>query len=180
MDWLDLLSVQGTFKSLLQHHSSKASILWHSTFFMVQLSHPYMTTGKTIALTIWTFVGKVISLLFNMLLRLIIAFLPRSKGLLILWLQSLSAVILESKKIKHLRMPKIKNKKIGQYPVLMKMWKNRNSQVLVVGMKNSTATLENQPFLTKLHLQLPYNSSSLLLRIYPGETNTGDIYIICL
>ena len=85
MDWLDLLAVQGTLKSLLQHHSSKASILWHSTFFIVQLSHPYMTTGKTIALTIWTFVGKVMSLLFNELSRLVITFLPRSKRLLIAW-----------------------------------------------------------------------------------------------
>ena len=100
MDWLDLLAVQGALKSLLQHHSSKASILWRSAFFMVQLSHPYMTTGKTIALTRWTFVGKVMSLLFNMLSRLVIAFLPRSKGLLISWLQSSSAVILEPKKIK--------------------------------------------------------------------------------
>ena len=83
MDWLDLLAVQGTLKSLLQHHSSKASILWHSAFFTVQLSHPYMTTGKTIALTRWTFVGKVISLLFNILSRLVITFLPRSKHLLI-------------------------------------------------------------------------------------------------
>ena len=81
MDWLDLLTIQGTLKSLLQHHSSKASILWCSTFFMVQLSHPYMTAGKTIALTRWTFVGKVMSLLFNMLSRLVIAFLPRSKRL---------------------------------------------------------------------------------------------------
>ena len=88
IDWFDLLAVQGTLKSLLQHHSSKASILQHSAFFMVQLSHPYMTTGKTIALTIWTFVGKVISLLFNMLSRFVIAFLPRSKCLLISWLQS--------------------------------------------------------------------------------------------
>ena len=95
MDWLDLLAVQGTLKSLLQHHSSKASILQHSTFFTVQLSHPYMTTGKTIALTRRTFVGKVMSLLFNMLSRLVITFLPRSKCLLISWLQSPSAVILE-------------------------------------------------------------------------------------
>ena len=102
MDWLDLLGVQGTLKSLLQHQSSKASILRHSAFFMVHLSHPYMTTGKTIALTRWTFVGKVISLLFIMLSRLVIAFLPRSKRLLISWLQTLSAVILESKKIKFL------------------------------------------------------------------------------
>ena len=100
MNWLDLLAVQGTLKSLLQHHSSKASILWCSAFLIVQLSHPYMTTGKTIALTRWTFVGKVMSLLFNMLSRLIITFLPRSKHLLISWLQSPSAVILEPRKIK--------------------------------------------------------------------------------
>ena len=98
MDWLDLLAVQGTLKSLLQHHSSKASILRRSAFFMVQLSHPYMTTGKTIALTRWTFAGKVMSLLFNMLSRLVIAFLPRSKCLLVSWLQSPSAVILEPQK----------------------------------------------------------------------------------
>ena len=98
MDWLDLLAVQGTLKSLLQHHSSKASILWCSAFFIVQLSHPYMTTGKTIALTRWTFVGKVMSLLFNMLSRLVITFLPRSKHLLISWLQSPFAVILEPQK----------------------------------------------------------------------------------
>ena len=100
MDWLDLLAVQGTLKSLLQHHSSKASILRCSAFFTVQLSHPYMTTGKTIALTRWTFVGKIMSLLFNMLSRLVITFLPRSKPLLISWLQSPSAVILEPRKIK--------------------------------------------------------------------------------
>ena len=98
MDWLDLLAVQGTLKSLLQHHSSKASILRHSAFFTVQLSHPYMTTGKTIALSRWTFVGKVMSLLLNMLSRLVITFLPRSKRLLISWLQSPSAVILEPNK----------------------------------------------------------------------------------
>ena len=110
MDWLDLLAVQGTLKSLLQHHSSKASILWHLAVFTTQLSHPYMNTGKTIALTRRTFVGKVVSLLFfvcvcvsllfNMLSRLVIAFLPRSKRLLISWLQSTSAVILEPRKIK--------------------------------------------------------------------------------
>ena len=98
MDWLDLFAVQGTLKSLLQHHSSKASILRHSTFFTIQLSHPYMTTGKTIALTRQTFVGEVMSLLLNMLSRLVITFLPRS--LLISWLQSPSAVILEPQKIK--------------------------------------------------------------------------------
>ena len=100
MDWLDLLAVQGTLKSLLQHHSSKASILWCWAFFTVQLSHPYMTTGKTIPLTRQTFVDKVMSLLFNMLSRLLITFLPRSKCLLISWLQSPSAVILEPRKIK--------------------------------------------------------------------------------
>ena len=98
IDWLDLLAVQGTLKSLLQHRSSKASILWYSAFFILQLSHPYMTTGKTIALSRQTFVGKVTSLLFNMLSRLVIAFLPRSKRLLISWLWSPSAVILEPPK----------------------------------------------------------------------------------
>ena len=113
MDWLDLLAVQGTLKSLLQHHSSKVSILWHSAFFTVQLSHPYMTTGKTIALTRWNFVGKVMSLLFNMLSRLVITFFPRSKHLLILWLQSPSAVILEP--------PKIKSDTVSLFPHLFPM-----------------------------------------------------------
>ena len=100
MDWLDLLAVQGTLKSLLQHHSSKASILQHSALFIVQLSHSYMTTGKTIALNRWTFAGKVMSLLFNLLSRVVITFLPRSKCLVISWLQSPSAVNLEPKNIK--------------------------------------------------------------------------------
>ena len=98
MDWLDLLAGQGTLKSLLQHHSSKASILWHSAFFIVPISHQYMTTGETVALTRWTFVDKAMSLLFNMLSRLVITFLPRNKCLLISWLRSSSAVILEPKK----------------------------------------------------------------------------------
>ena len=102
MDWLDLLAIQGTLKSLLQHHSSKASVLRHSAFFTVQFLHPYMTIGKTVALTRWTFVGKVMSLLLNMLSRLVIAFLPRSKRLLNSWLQSPSVVILEPPKIKPL------------------------------------------------------------------------------
>ena len=102
MDWLDPLAGQGTLRSLLQHHSSKASILWHSAFFIVQLSHPYMTIGKTIPLTRQTFVGKVMSLLFNMQSSLVIAYLPRSKCLLISWLHSSSAVILEPMKIKSL------------------------------------------------------------------------------
>ena len=100
MDWLDLLAAQGTLKSLLQHHSSRASVFQRSAFFTVQLSHPYMTTGKTVALNRWTFVGKVMSLLFNILSRLVITFLPRSKRLLISWLQSPSAAILEPKKIR--------------------------------------------------------------------------------
>ena len=100
IDWFDVLAVQRTFKRLLQHHSSETSILQHSAFFMVQLSHPYMTTGKTTALTRWTFVGKVISLLFNMLSSFVIAFLPRSKRLLISQLHSPSAVILEPKKLR--------------------------------------------------------------------------------
>ena len=99
IDWLDLCAVQGTLKSLLQHHSSKASIIWHWAFFMVQLSHPYTTTGKTIALIRWTFVGKVMSLLYNTLSRFVIAFFPRSNCLLITWLQSPSTVILEPKKM---------------------------------------------------------------------------------
>ena len=100
IDWFDLLAVQGILKSLLQHHSSKASVLWHSAFFMVQLSYSYMTTGKTIALTIWIFIGKVMSLLFNMMSTFVIAFLPRSRHLLISWLQSPPTVILELPKIK--------------------------------------------------------------------------------
>ena len=126
MDWLDLLAVQGTLKSLLQHHSSKASILRRSAFFIVQLSHPYMTTEKTIALTRWTFVGKVIPLLFNMLSRLVIAFLRRSKHLLISWLQSPSAVILEPPKIKYLTIsivsPSICHEVMGPAAVIIVFW----------------------------------------------------------
>ena len=109
MDWLDLLAVQGTVKSLLQHHSSKATIFWPSAFFTVQLSHPYMTTGKTIALTRWTLVGKVMSLLLNTLSKLVITFLPRSKRFLISWLQSPSAVILEPRKIKSATVSTVSN-----------------------------------------------------------------------
>ena len=118
MDWLDLFAVQGTLKSLLQHHSSEASILQRSAFFIVQLSHPYMTIGKTIAVTRRTFAGKVISLLFNMLSRLVITFLPRSKHLLISWLQSPSAVILEPPKMKSVTVsivsPSISHEVLGQ------------------------------------------------------------------
>ena len=118
MEWLDLFAVQGTLKNLLKHHSSKASILRHSAFFIVQLSYPYTTTGKTIALARWTFVGKVMSLLFNMLFKLVITFLPRSKCLLISWLQSPSAVILEPPKIKSATVsPSISHEVMG--PVAM-------------------------------------------------------------
>ena len=123
IDWLDLLAVQVTLKSLLQHHSSKASILQCSAFFIVQLSHPYITTGKTVPLTRQTFVGKVISLLFNMLSRFVIAFLPRSKHLLISWLRSPSAVILEPKKIKSLTVsivfPSICHKVMGSDAMIL-------------------------------------------------------------
>ena len=126
MDWLGLLAVQGTLKSLLQHHSSKASIFRHSAFFTVQLSHPYMTTGKTIVLTRWTFVGKVMSLLFNMLSRLVLTFLPRSKHLLISWLQSPSAVILEPPKIKSDTVstvsPSISHEVMGQDALILVFW----------------------------------------------------------
>ena len=126
MDWFELLAVQGTLKSLLQHHSSKASVLGHSAFFIVQLSHPYMTTGKTIALTRWTFFSKVMSLLFNMLSILVKAFLPKSKHLLILRLQSPSAVILEPKKRKSVTVsivsPSICHKVMGPDAMILVFW----------------------------------------------------------
>ena len=126
MDWLDLLAVQGTLKSLLQHHSSKASILWRSSFFTVQLSHAYMTTGKTIALTRQTFVGKVMSLLLNMLSRLVITFLPRSKLLLISWLHSPSVVILDPRKIKSDTVstvsPSISHEVVGPDAMIFVFW----------------------------------------------------------
>ena len=126
MDWLDLLAVQGTLKSLLQHHSSEASILRCSAFFIVQLSHAHMTSGKTIALTRWTFVGKVISLLLNMLSRFVITFLPRNKRLLISWLQSPSAVILEPPKIKSATVytvsPSISHEVMGPDTMILVFW----------------------------------------------------------
>ena len=130
LGWLDLLALQGTLKSLLQHHRLKASILRCSAFFTVQLSHPSMTSGKTIALTRWTFVGKVMSLLFNMLSRLVITFLPRSKCLLISWLQSPPAVILEPRKIKSATVstvsPSISHEVMGHWTLAVRMWRNRN------------------------------------------------------
>ena len=123
IDWFHLLAVQGTLKCLLQHYSSKASILQHSAFFILQLSYPYMTTGKMIALTIWTFVGKIMSLLFNMLLGFVVAFIPRNKNLLLLWLQSLSEMIREPRKIKPVTVsivfPSICQKVIGSDAMIL-------------------------------------------------------------
>ena len=150
MDWLDLLAVQGTLKSLLQHHSSKVSILPHSAFFTVQLSHPYMTTGKTIALTRRTFVGKVMSLLFNTLSRLVITFLPKSKCLLISWLQSPSAVILEPKKIKSdivsTVSPFISHEVMAQMP-----WSSFSESWALSQLFHSPLSLSSRGFLAPLH-----------------------------
>ena len=150
MDWLDLLAVQGTLKNLLQHHSSKASILWCSAFFTVQFSHPCMTTGKTIALTGRTFVGKVKSLLLNMLSRLVIIFLPRSKRLLILWLQSPSAVILEPRKIKSATVstvfPSICHEVMGPDAMILVFW------MLSFKPTFSLSSLESLPQLNVLKL----------------------------
>ena len=135
MDCLDLFAVQGTLKNLLQHHDSKVSVLWHSAFFTVQLSHPYMTTGNTIALTRQTFVGKVMSLLFNMLSRLVITFLPRNKCLLISWLQSPSAVILEPPKIKSVTVSTVCNESMGPDAMILVFWM-LSSVVLVHDLAN--------------------------------------------
>ena len=158
MDWLDLLTVQRTLKSLLQHHSWKASSLRHSAFFVVQLSHPYMTTGKTIALTRQTFVGKVMSLLFNMLSRLVIAFLPRSKRLLISWLQSPSAVILEPPKIKSDTVstvsPSISHEVMGPNATILVFW--------ILGFK-PTFSLSCFTFIKRL-----FSSSLSAIRVVPS------------
>ena len=146
-DWLDLLAVQGTLKSLFQHHSSKASILWCSAFFIVQLSHPYMTTGKTIALTRQTFVGKVISLLLNMLCRLVITFLPRSKRLLISWLQSPSSVIFEPQKIKSDTVsPSISHEAMGPDAMILVFWMLSFKPIF-----HSPLSLSSRGFLVPLH-----------------------------
>ena len=150
MEWLDLLAVQGTLNSPLHHHSSKASILRHSAFFIVQLSHPHMTTGKTITLTRWTFVGKVIFLLFNMLSRLVITFLPRSKHLLISWRQSQSAVILEPRKIKSATVstvsPSISHEVMGQMP-----WSSFSECWALGQLFHSPLSLSSRGFLVPLH-----------------------------
>ena len=159
MDWLDLLAVQGNLKSLLQHHSSKASILLHSVFFIVQLSHPYMTTGKTIALTRRTFVGKVMSLLLNMLSRLVITFLPRSKGLLIPLLQSPSAVILEPRKIKSATVsPSIYHEVMGPDAMILVFW------ILSIksGFPLSSFTFIKRPFSSSLLSAIKVVSSAYL------------------
>ena len=155
MDWLDLLAVQGTLKSLLQHHSSKASILWCSAFFIVQLSHPYKTTGKTIALTRWTFVGKVRSLLFNRLSRLVITFLPVSKHLLIPWLQSPPAVILESRKIKWKHC-------FHRFPIYCHELMESDAMILVFWMQSfkPTFSLSSFTFIKKL-----FSSSLYAIRV---------------
>ena len=149
MDWLNLLAVPGTLKSLLQHHSSKASILRRSAFFIVQLSHPYMTTGKTMALTRWTFVDKVVSLLFNMLSRLVITFLPRSKCLLISWLQSPSAVILEPPKNKVWHC-------FHCFPIYLPWSDGTDAMILVFWMLSFKPTFSLSSFIKRL-----FSSSSL-------------------
>ena len=153
LDWLDLLAVQGTLKSLYKHHSSKASILQHSAFFIVQFSNPYMTTGKTIALTWWTFVDKVTSLLFNMLSGLVITFLPRSKCLLISWLESTSAVILELKKIKFVTISTVP-------PSICHEVTGRDAMIFVLWMLSFKATFHSP-------LSFPSRSSLVLLHILP-------------
>ena len=150
MDWFDFFDVQGTLKNLLQQHSSKASILWCSAFFTVQLSHPYMTTGKTVALTRWTYVDKVTSLLLNMLPRLVIAFLPRSKCLLISWLQSPSAVILDPKKIKSVTVsivsPSICHEVMGLDAIILVFWMLSFKQLF-----HSPLSLSSRGFWVPLH-----------------------------
>ena len=170
MDWFDLLAIQGTLKSLLQHHSSKASILWCSAFFIVQLSHPYMTTGKTIALTRWTFVSKVMSLLFNMLSRLVIIFLPRSKHLLTSWLQSPSAVILELNKIKSTTVSTVS-------PTICHEVMGIDGMILVFWMLNFKPTISLSSFTFKRL----FSSSSAIMG-FPGGSegkasacNAGDL-----
>ena len=161
IDWFDLFAVQGTLKSLLQHHSSKASILWHSAFFIVQLSHLYMTTEKTIALTIWTFVSKVIYLLFNTLSRFVIAFLLRSKCLLISWLQSPSVVILQPKKIKSVMVSPLSSYICHAQCQLR--YKSPCYLMLIVypGTYMPPCTIAQNLFCSFAHLELPSTSLSL-------------------
>ena len=184
VDWFDLPVVQGTLKSLLQHHRSKASVLWHSASFVVQLSHPYMTSGKNIALTIQTFVGKVISLLFNMLSRFVIAFLPRSKCLLISWLQSPSAVILEPKKMKSVTLsivfPSICHEVMGLDAMILVFWilnfkpafslsflqPGISHEVLYIQASLSSTNSQRLLNLMSIGLVMPYNHPILCQQYY--------------
>ena len=172
MNWLDLLAVQGTIKSLLQHHNSKASILWSSAFFTVQFSHPYMTTGKTIALTRWAFVGKVMSLLFNMLSRLVITFLPRSKRLLISRLQSPSAVILEPQKIKSDTVstvyPSISHEVMGSDAMILVFWMLSFKPTF-----HSPLSLSSRGFLVPLHF-LPQGGVICISEVIDISPNNLD------
>jgi len=175
MDWLDLLAVQGALKSLLQHYSSKASILWRLAFFIVQFSHPYMTTAKTIALTRWTFVGKVMSLLFNMLSRLVITFLARSKRLLISWLQSPSVVILGPKKIKSVTVslvsPSICHEVMGPDAMILVLWMLTFKQ---------TFSLSSFTFIKKLFSSSSFSAIRLVsevIDITPGNLDCSLCFI---
>ena len=179
MDWLDLLSVQGTLKSLLQHHSSKASIFWCSAFFTVQLSHPFMTTGKTIALTRQTFVGKIMSLLFNMLSRLVITFLPRSKCLLISWLQSPSAVILEPPKIKSATVstvsPSICHEVMGPDAIILVFWMLSFKPTFSLSSSTLIKRLLSSSLLSAIRV-VARNNRLVLNR----KGNTSRLYIVTL
>ena len=154
MDWLDLLAVQGTLKSLLQQHSSKTSVLWYSAFFIVQLSHPYINTGKTIALTRWTLVLKVMSLLLNMLSRLVITFLPRSKRLLISWQQSPSAVILEPQKVKSDTVSTVS-------PSALNMPANLENSAVATGLEKASFHSNLKERQGQRMLKLPHNCTHL-------------------
>ena len=183
MDWLDLLAVQGTLKSLFQHHSSKASIFWCSAFFIVQFSHPYMNTGKTPALTRWTFVGKVMSLIFTMLSRLVMAFLPRSKSLLISWLQSPSAVILEPQTIKSATVstvsPSICHEVMGPDSMILVFWMLSFKPTFSL----SCFTFIKRLFTTSLLSVIRAVSSASLLIIhhhYLFQVNTAYAYSLSL
>ena len=170
MDWLDLLAVQGTLKSLLQHHSSKASILQCSAFFIVQLSHPYMTTGKTIALTRWIFVNKVMSLLFNMLSRLVITFLPRSKCLLISWLQSPSAVILEPPKIKSATVsPSICHEVVGPDVMILVFWM-LSFKPMIMFIKFTIIIISHVMYISKIIMLYSWNLYTAVCQLYLNKT----------
>ena len=180
IDWLDLLAVQGTLKSFLQHHSSKASILWHSIFFIVQLSHSYMTTGKTTALTRRTFVGKVMSLLFNMLSRLVITFLPRSKCLLIWWLQSPSAVILEPKKIKSLTVsvcPSICHEVMGPNAMILVLWMLSFKPTYSLSSFNFIMRLFSSFLLSAIRVVSPVYLRLLIFDISPRNLDSSLCFI---